>query len=261
MTGSVGGTGNSTTNDPIIPNTDPAYSGQDADPRRRVGSGYPTGTSYSYSRSSGAQYSPETSNVDLDAPSSSSNNASNTASVDDEFQKRLESRLKSFQSIFSNFNAQFSEGRFDLSDTFTLLLMVRGLVKDIQLLNNAQSAATNIVQLQALGGEAGVAADIASLTQQISDKEGLLASDRSTLSQLQSELSQKEAELAAAQSADNVDTQRVAALRNEIASLRTRITQVEQDIQDGLNAIASLQSAKRGKEGIAWCCPSAWCSE
>ncbi|MGB1270984.1 MAG: hypothetical protein ACPG5T_02820 [Endozoicomonas sp.] len=53
-------------------------------------------------------------------------------------EKVFSTRMESLRSIFTDFNARFASGHFDLSDTQTLLMVFRGLIQDIKLLNKAE---------------------------------------------------------------------------------------------------------------------------
>lgn len=124
MSNSVGGA------DSVQPTSvinSPSVSSADSD--SSVSSGFSTVNSVSHvegeAQSGGS--------VNLDAPDSL------ILSSEEYARQAAKTKFSGLQSSLAQFNARFSSGVVDLSDTQTLLMVFRGVINDLKLLNNAQT--------------------------------------------------------------------------------------------------------------------------
>ncbi len=218
-----------------------------------AGLGYSNDNSVSYSESDqeGGAFD---SSVDLDIPEGSFIDSR------EYLQQSFNARLDSFRTGLSEFNARFNSGYVDVSDTQSLLLLIKGVVNDTQILaqaNNLGQNATSRLTLQALREGAAqdqirLGGEILTKQQELSD----LAEESGSLIAQQSESTAlREVKMARLQSAQSSgDTDQIAAVQAELSLLEALITALEVDsavISDLRTALEGQQAAKQVSLSLA----------
>ena len=209
-----------------------------------VGFGYDSENSMSHQEASDGEGVVLDSSVELDNPQTNSMNSR------DFLQKAFDARLEGFRAIVAEFNARFNNSEIDLSDTQTILMVIKGIVSDTRALLNAntidqnssnralfqarrQNAAREQQQLQADIKQQQVSID--AKTQQKGDKEY-------DLSQKNAGKLLKENELVSAQLAGNDDL--ITTLQNELAQINAEIDLLEGNVASLTQQLTELESQK-----------------
>ena len=239
MSNPIGETGSTptTTSPPTTTGTDPVDSGGS------VSSGFSTENSVSQTEGNATGVSQGS--TSLDSPEET------TTSSTSFLQQAFKARLEGFRSVFSNFNAQFSSGQIDLSDTQTLLLVFRGMISDIKALNSAEnidSVSSERQFLQAQRSEISKAQIEIDKSQAVIDAKNLeLQGKQSSLQAKQAILTSKSAELSTAQSANPVDTNLVNSLTAEVSQLQSEVSALQAEISALSGEVATLESQNQAR--------------
>ncbi|WP_020584769.1 hypothetical protein [Endozoicomonas elysicola] len=231
MSNPIGETGNTqtTTTSPVTTTTGTESTGSGS----TVSSGFSTENSVSQTEGAGSENSQG--GVSLDSPEETSATSTNL------LQQAFKSRLEGFRSVFSNFNAQFTTGQIDLSDTQTLLLVFRGLISDIKALNNAEnidSVSSERQLLQAQRAEISKTQIEIDKSQAVIDTKNLeLQGKQQTLTSKQSINTEGMTDTEKAQLQSEIDT-----LQSEIAALSGEISTLESQNQTRRVQVAIRQA-------------------
>ncbi|MGB0361258.1 MAG: hypothetical protein ACPGEF_07620, partial [Endozoicomonas sp.] len=185
----IGGTGSTSSTDSITPSS--VVDNTDS----RVSSGYGTDDTVSYAE--GGEFSSESSEVSLDTPSAIKE------TPEQKFQQAIAKRLTATTSLLSFYSDHLTTGSggFDIqSDTASILLVLRGFVNDLKIINNAQEIATVANNRQLLQTISRLKIEIKEGQAEIYSKEeeltytnNELATNTSALNALSSSLSTAEA--------------------------------------------------------------------
>ncbi|OED40827.1 hypothetical protein ACH42_15780 [Endozoicomonas sp. (ex Bugula neritina AB1)] len=203
-----------------------------------VSLGYSDEDSASYAKTEKSAGAALDSDVELDAPEA--------LPVDsrDFQQKAFDARLNGFRSIVADFNAKFNKGDVDLSDTHTLLMVVKGIINDTRALVNANTIdndRTNRVALQAKRQKA--VKELPGLKSDVIEKQGLIDGKVQQKSDKSSELAEK---MANKELMENDLTDALHPESSEMAALMANREQIEDDLADAYSTddydlISSLQ--------------------
>ncbi len=234
MSNPIGETGSTQTTSPVTTTTgtEPAGSGS------TVSSGFSAENSVSQTEGAGSGSSQGV--VSLDSPEETSTSSTSL------LQQAFKSRLEGFRSVFSNFNAHFTSGQIDLSDTQTLLLVLRGLISDIKALNNAEnidSVSSERQHLQAQRSEISKTQIEINKSQVVIDTKNLeLQGKQSSFQAKQALLTSKSAELSTAQSANPIDTNLVNSLIAEVTQRQSEVNALQTEISALSGELSILES-------------------
>ncbi|KEI72424.1 hypothetical protein [Endozoicomonas elysicola] len=205
---------------------------------KSVSSGFDSNNSISFS-SNGKSAIGSDDSVALDSPDSAQLSSS------DYLQRSFQARVEGFRSILADFNLQLDSGAIDLSDTQTLLMVFRGMLNDIKVLNSAQSIDLISAQRRDLQNKrikiADIKLNIKQRQNEIGGLEQTLKVKNKDIQEKGTRLTAKSAALASAESATPVDQALVRKLSNEIAQIQRDINGLQSEVGSLNLEIADLR--------------------
>ena len=224
MSNPIGETGRTqtTTTSPVTTSTDT----ESIDSGGQVTSGFSSENSVSLTE--GTSSGNTQSGVLLDTPGS-------TISRDSLLSQALRSRLEGFRSIVSIFNSQFSSDQIDLSDTQTLLLVLRGVISDIKALNSAENIDSDFSTRRYRQAKRS---EIAKIQLEINKNKETIDAQSSEILDKQQTLSSKQAV-----NTDEMSGPEKAQLQSEIDTLRAQIESLSEKV-------STLESKNLGLRGV-----------
>ncbi len=205
-----------------------------------VAGGFSTTNSVSYAQ--GSSSSNPIGSLSLTPPTA------NSVSGSDFLQKAFDARLEGFRAIVSDFNDRFNAADIDLSDTQTLLMVVKGMVSDTRALVSAETinqvaSSRSILQGRRQSGardQQRLQVEIQNRQRQIDQKSQYQNDGALELAQKNVSRLSKEHQLADARVHGGPGD--VAQLEGELSQLQTDITALEQQAVTLGQALQQLES-------------------